>query len=72
MLGNLGSRHRNYWAPGRQSLKPTRPRAHALQQEKPLKWEAWAPQLERSPHLVQLEKAPAQHKDPAQPKNKFN
>ena len=27
------------------------------QQEKPLKWEAWAPQLESIPHSLQLEKA---------------
>ena len=36
------------------------PRARAPQQEKPLLWEACAPQLESSPHLLQLEKALAQ------------
>ena len=32
--------------------------AHALQQKKPLQWEAPAPQLESSPHSPQLEKNP--------------
>ena len=45
-----------------------RPRACALQQETPLTEEARAPQLERSPHLLQLEKSPHSNKDPAQPK----
>ena len=40
-----------------QLLKPTPPRAHALQQEKPPQWEAHTPPLERSPHSPQLEKA---------------
>ena len=33
------------------------PRACALQQEKPPHWEAQAPQLESSPHSVQVEKS---------------
>ena len=33
------------------------PRACALQQEKPPQWEALTPQLERSPHLLQRDKA---------------
>ena len=46
--------------------------AHVPQEEKPLQWEAWALQLESSPHLTQLEKAHAQQQDPAHPKtNKF-
>ena len=36
------------------------PRAHAPQQEKPLQWEAHAPQLASSPYSLQLEKAHAQ------------
>ena len=43
-------------------------RAHALQQEKPLHWEAQAPQLKSSPHLPQLEKSPCSKEDPAEPK----
>ena len=37
-----------------------RPRAHALQQEKPPQGEAQAPQLESSPCSLQLENARAQ------------
>ena len=44
------------------------PRACALKQEKPLKWEACTPQLENSHSLPQLEKACVQNKNPAQPK----
>ena len=40
----------NYGAHVPQLLKPTHPKACALQQEKPLKWEAQALQLESSPH----------------------
>ena len=58
-------------------------RACALQQEKTLQWEVCTPQLESSPHLLQLEqssfsllqleKSPCSSKDPAQPKvNKWN
>ena len=39
------------------ALEPACPRVHAAQQEKPPQWEAHAPQLESSPHLLQLEKA---------------
>ena len=42
-------------------------RAHALQQEKPLQWEACELQLESSPCSPQ-EKSPCSSKDPAQPK----
>ena len=38
----------NYWAQVLQLLKPTHPRVHALQQEKPLQWEAHARPLESS------------------------
>ena len=54
----------------RQILKPKCPRARAVQQEKPPQCEAQAPQLESSPHLLQLEKSPCGNKDPAQPKSK--
>ena len=47
-------RHHNYWA-------------CAPQQEKPLRWEACAPQLESSPCLRQLEKSLSSNKDSAQP-----
>ena len=38
-------------------LKPVCPWAQALQQEKPLQWEAQVPQLESSPDSLQLEEA---------------
>ena len=56
----------NYWAQA--LLKPASSKALALQQKKPLQWEAHTPQLERSPHLPQLEKKPSQSKDPVQTK----
>ena len=40
---SLESSSHNYWAQELQSRKPTRPRACALQQEKPPAWEACAP-----------------------------
>ena len=49
-------------------LRPKGPRARAVQQEKPLQWDARAPQLESSPHSPQLEEEPTQQQDPAQPK----
>ena len=49
--------HRN-WAHELQLLKLAWPRAHAPQQEKPLKWDACTPQLESSSHLLQIEKSP--------------
>ena len=42
-----------------QRLKPVRPRARALQQEKPPPREAHASQPENWPHLLQLEKSPS-------------
>ena len=53
----------DYWARVLQLLKPERPRARALQQEKPLQLEAHAPQLEKSSCSTE---------DPAEPKNKAN
>ena len=44
------------------------PRAHALQQERPLPGEVWAPQQESSLHSTWLEKEPCSSKDPAWPK----
>ena len=49
-----------------QLLKPECPRTHAPKQEKPLKGEAHALQLENSPHSPQLEKISHSNKDPAQ------
>ena len=54
------------WEP--QLLKPAHLRVSALQQEKPLQWEARALQLEYSPRLPQLEKSPHSNSEPAQPK----
>ena len=50
-----------------QLLKPWGPRAHAMQQEKPLQWEAHV-QLGSRPHSPQLEKSLWSNKDPEQPK----
>ena len=47
-----------------QLLKPVHARTHALQQEKPPQREDHAQQLESSLHLLQLEKAHANDKDP--------
>ena len=60
----------NYWAHVPQLLKPVHPRAHAMRslQEKPLQWEACAPQLESRPCSLQLEKSMCSSEDPAQPK----
>ena len=49
--GTTKPMNHNYWSPS--------PRARALQQEKPPQWEAHTPQLESSPHSLQLEKAQA-------------
>ena len=48
------------------------PRAHDLQQEKPLQWEACALHLESSPQSPQLEKSLCSNEDPAQPKININ
>ena len=53
-----------------QLLKPTCAGTHALQQEKPLQWEAPAPSMESSPYLLQLEKAPVQQWRLSTAKNK--
>ena len=42
------------------------PGAHAPQQEKPVQWEAGAPQLKGSPRSPQLEKRPSRNEDPVQ------
>ena len=51
-----------------QLRKSTCPRARAPWQEKPPQWEAFAPPLESSPQIPQLEKSPRSSEDPAQPK----
>ena len=56
------------WVLKPQLWRPLHARAHALQQEKPLQWEAWTLQTESSPHPQQLEKAHAQQKNTVQPK----
>ena len=38
------------------ATEPTCPTARALQKEKPLQWETWAPQLERSPARLNYRK----------------
>ena len=66
----LKPRSQNYWAHMLQLLKPICPRTCALQQDKPLQWEARIPQLESSSCFQQLEKSPRNNEDPAQPKIK--
>lgn len=53
----------NYWSPP--ALEPRLP-----QQENPPQWEASAPQLKSSPHLLQLRKPVCSNEDPAPPPNK--
>ena len=48
----------NYRTHTLQLLKPSHPRACALQQEKPPGWEAWALQLESNPSSPQLKQSP--------------
>ena len=50
----------NHWAHVLQLPKPICPGTYALQQEKPLRWEAPALQLESSPHLPHLKKHPGE------------
>ena len=54
----------NHWAQAPQLRRlhaafteASTPKAHAPQQEKPLQWEVWAPQLKSSPLSQQLEKS---------------
>ena len=56
-------RSRNYWS--------LRPRAHALQQERPPQWEALTPQLESSFHSLKLEKSPSSNEHPSIKKTLF-
>ena len=46
------------------------PRARAPQHEKPLQWEAHAPQWGVAPHSLQLEKAHVHQQRPSAAKNK--
>ena len=59
----------NYWAHVLQLLKPEYLRARAPQ-GKPPQWEARTPQVESSPHSLQLEKACVQQQRPTTAKNK--
>ena len=56
----------NHWALVPQLLKPECRRTHDLQQEKPLQWEAQAPQLDSSSHLLQPATSPCSNEDPVQ------
>ena len=60
----------NYWAHMLQLLKPTCPRAHALQKGRLPHWEACALQVEHSPQSPQLQDSPHSSEDPVQPKIK--
>ena len=55
------------------TTEPSCHRAGALQQEKRLQWEAWAPQLTSSPHLLFYWRKPkCSNEEPVQPKTKIN
>ena len=54
------------WSPGAAATEAVQPRAHALQREEPLQWEAREPQLENSLLSPPLEKSPQSSEDPAQ------
>ena len=47
------------------------PTAHSLEQERPLQWEACAPQLDSSPCLLQQDEKPVQQWTPRTAKNKI-
>ena len=66
-IPGLGGSHVSWssWAHVPQLLKPECPTAWAPQQEKPLIWEAHAPQLESDPCSLQLEKARVQWQRPS-------
>ena len=66
----------NYWACPLESMShnfwsPWVPRAHALLQEKPQKWEAQAPQLESGPLLTTTREKPTQQWRSSAAKNKL-
>ena len=56
------------WRPVAETTEDSAPWSRGLQQEKPPLWEARTPQLESSPHQLQLEKSLSGNEDPAQPK----
>ena len=58
------------WGPGATTTETGAPRAHALQQKKPLQWEACAPKRENRPCSLQLEKAHTKQRRPSTAKNK--
>ena len=60
----------NYWAHVLQLLKPSHPRAHALQWEKPQQSEACTQQQKVAPTHCNQRKACTSNKDPRQPKIK--
>ena len=60
-----------FWSPQATMTEAHEPRARALQQEKPLQWEAHTPQLESSLHSPQLEKPHMKQQGPSTAKNKI-
>ena len=58
----------SYWAHAPQLLKPARLEPHALQQEKPLQWEAGVPQRRVAPAHRNQRKPACSNQDPMQPK----
>ena len=68
----LEPRSCNYWTHMPQLLNPTHTRAHALQQEKPLQWEARPRQPESSSCSPQQKKKPVKQWRPSTVKNKLN
>ena len=61
----------SYWAHVPHLMKPMSPRAHALQQKKPLQWETHAPQLQSDLCSLQLDRSPCGSEDSAQHKEIF-
>ena len=63
----------NYWSPRATTTEARAPRARALQQEKPPRWEARAPQQRAAPAHHNWRKPVWGNEDPTQPKlNKIN
>ena len=65
--GNYWDCALGHWATA--TVNPSCPSAFALQQEKPLPWEAHGLQLESNPHSLQLVKARVQQRRPSTAKN---
>ena len=61
----------NYWSPRATTIEAHVPRARAPQQEKPLQWQARAPQWRVAPARCNKRKPARSNEDPMQPKIKL-